>query len=442
MFEPYHKDSAVGYNFQYYARGSSMQGSSANNATLKPNFYDTVPASKSYTFPSSLDGYKNSLWREQVSEGVQAGTPASGTFETYEATGNCKFRWIQPNRIGGGYYGKQEKFWYATGFPPYTVLGGGAASLSEANNMALTKLYQKIRDATHAMQAGVSLGEYAETVRMMRTPLEPLQKGLYRYLDDVKRQVEAAKRGRQPKGRRAFITRMSEIVAGAWLANSFGWGPLVRDIDSAFEAMTMVAQRNLEREYTILRAFGRSVGSGNFASQSLVGLGAEAQASWYRTKVIEVRYIARVSLGVRDYRTAVMDSWGVTFNDFLPTVWELIPYSFLIDNVSNIGNIINAASTRTSAVDWVVKTTRNYSQNELKQVVLSDWGTVGNTGKFARRPNALYRKGTFTRELPTGLDVPSLEFHRPSAKQLLNWAALFRASRLVERVISRSLPGA
>lgn len=338
MFEPYHKDSAVGYNFQYWTRGSSMQGSSKSNATLKPNFYDTVPVGKSYTFPSSLDGYKNSLWREQVKEGVQAGTPASGTFETYEATGNCKLRWIQPNRIGGGYYGKQEKFWHATGFPPYTLLGGGVASLSEANNMALTKLYQKIRDATHAMQAGVSLGEYAETVRMMRTPLEPLQKGLYRYLDDVKRQVEAAKRGRQPKGRRAFMTRMSEIVAGAWLANSFGWGPLARDIDSAFEAMTMVAQRNLEREYTILRAFGRSVGSGNFANQSLVGLGAEAQASWHRTRVIEVRYIARVSLGVRDYRTAVMDSWGVTFNDFLPTVWELIPYSFLIDNVSNLGD--------------------------------------------------------------------------------------------------------
>lgn len=439
MLEPYHKDTAAGYNFQYWSKGDSMQGSSVHNAILVPGFYDTSPESKSYTFPSSLDGWKNSQWREQVTLGVQAGTPASGTFETYEATGNCKFRWIQPNRVGGGFYGKQEKFWYATGFPPYTPLGGGAASLSEANNMALTKLYQKIRDATHAMQAGVSIGEYAETVRMMRTPLEPLQKGLFRYLDDVKRQVKAANRGRR-LSRRSALTRMSEIVAGAWLANSFGWGPLARDIDSAFESMTKVAQRNFERDYTILRAFGRSVGPGNYATQSLLGLGAEAQATWFRKRIIEVRYIARVSLGVRDYRTAVMDSWGLTLNDFLPTVWELIPYSFLIDNVSNIGDIINAASTRTSKVDWIVKTTRNYSENELKQVVLSDWGTVGNTGKFSRRPNALYRKGSFTRELPTSLDVPSLEFHVPTGKQLLNWAALFRASRLVERAISRSLP--
>lgn len=439
MLEPYHKDQVIGYNFIYQSRGDSMQGTTVQNAALVKDFYTTDPVGKSYTFPQSLDGWKNSQWREQVVRGVQAGTPASGTFETYEATGNCKFRWIQPNRVGGGFYGKQEKFWLATGFPPYTLLGGGAASLSEANNKALTKLYQKIQSKTQAMSVGVSVGEYAETARMMRDPLEALKAGIYRYLDDVKRQVKAVKRGRTPQQRRAAVTHISQIVAGAWLAESFGWGPLVRDIDSGFESLTMIAQREFEREYSICEAYGRSVGAGNFANQSLVGLGAEASASWWRTRVIEVRYIARVSLGVRDYRTAVMESWGVTFNNFLPTVWELIPYSFLIDNVSNAGDIINAACTKTSNIDWIVKTTRNYSENELKQVVLSDWGTVGNTGKFARRPNALYRKGTFTRELPTSLDIPSLEFHKPSVKQLLNWAALFRASKLVERAISRSL---
>jgi hypothetical protein len=51
---------------------------------------------------------------------------------------------------------------------------------------------------------------------------------------------------------------------------------------------------------------------------------------------------------------------GVSLTNFAPTAWELIPYSFLVDYFSNIGNVIDTASLGTVYLSWGVRTERQF----------------------------------------------------------------------------------
>ena len=118
---------------------TQTEGSSA--ATAKVVVYDPLVTHRSYgPLVGTFTGYySNPGWKDRLTRGFQAGTPASGDYETYD-TSAAKLYWQVPRLIGGGYYGKQEKVWEATGAPPYTIVGGTAASVDEANNLALKRI--------------------------------------------------------------------------------------------------------------------------------------------------------------------------------------------------------------------------------------------------------------------------------------------------------------
>lgn len=389
--------------------------------------------------------YKNPGWEDRLRKGLQAGTPASGTYETY-VTSPAKVKWVIPNRLGGGYGGYCEKTWYATGISPYRTLGGSAASYSEANNLALKRVFSRIDSLTSGLKALVSAGEAAETVRMLRAPSQTLFDELWRYIDDCKVNVKRLRR-KLPRNRRHAITRVTAVLSGLWLERQLGWKPLINDIEGAFDALAKVSQRPYEKEHFVVRAQGDSVGVGQRSLTSLVGLQADAQVRWRREQRISVRYIVGVSLdpNVSTFG-AVQDAFGLHWSEFVPTVWELIPYSFVVDYFTNIGDIVGAFSTRQRHIAWVIKTTQTEGVNTIEEVIPLPWGIssgYANTATVHRRPRGVYRKGSFARELLPGLDIPSLEINGLAdvkSLQKLNMLALLRSSRSVESLIRASLP--
>ena len=53
-------------------------------------------------------------------------------------------------------------------------------------------------------------------------------------------------------------------------------------------------------------------------------------------------------------------AWGSSTRDFLPTVWELIPYSFVVDYFTNIGNMIDSLSIIESDIGW-----KDYTSHQI-----------------------------------------------------------------------------
>ncbi len=123
-------------------------------------------------------------------------------------------------------------------------------------------------------------------------------------------------------------------------------------------------------------------------------------------------------------------NFGLTLDEFIPTVWELIPYSFLVDYVTNIGAIIDGYSLNKSGLKWLaigeerVATTKVSGEIRIRPSIVS-----GNQilDSIIRPSTPLIRIRRYLSRAPYNYAnlVPPLEFKIPGCStQWLNIGAL------------------
>jgi hypothetical protein len=250
-------------------------------------------------------------------------------------------------------YNKTPVYWFGEGNMGYTPdTSSPSMSITVADNSAKTNVLQKIRAAQTQMSGGVFLGEIRETLHMLRRPAFALRQGVVRYLgvlQNVKRTVGSAK-------------RRQRILGETWLEFAFGWRPLVADTLDAVEAIK-----------SVLGVPSRARVSGRGFDQQLVSTSNSTLSGWpgyplwwkynqRTTETVQVRYIASLKGTKSPAPDKLSDhairSFGLGLNEFVPTVWELLPWSFLVDYFVNVGDILGAVFTDTSNVAWYCKTVR------------------------------------------------------------------------------------
>lgn len=123
----------------------------------------------------------------------------------------------------------------------------------------------------------------------------------------------------------------------------------------------------------------------------------------------------------------------------MPTVWELIPYSFLIDYFTNVGDVLQALSTDTSGVHGLWKTEIWESKRDINIIpdIARTRTTITqaypNQGEYCEAVSVAGKSGGYTVKLRdvtrvasgmplmvpqfTGFDLPW--------KQFVNIGALF-----------------
>lgn len=215
------------------------------------------------------------------------------------------------------------------------------SSWTEADKIARMKFYKRAKEAQTAFRSLTALGELRETLRMIRDPGRSLRRGL----DDYLRNVEK-------RSRRANRRSLSRIVSETWLEHAFGWAPLISDIKAAGEGLN----RRLNRfagNYTRIYATGVT-DEADFGT-----LGSDTVQPFLRIhsrlvdhKSASVRYYGQVRSVCENPRQADMTLFGANWREIVPTAWELLPYSFLVDYFTNIGEILDAWSFRKSDIAW------------------------------------------------------------------------------------------
>jgi hypothetical protein len=178
-------------------------------------------------------------------------------------------------------------------------------------------------------RVGISLilGELGETLRLMRNPLQSLGK----LLNDLR-----WKRGIiNPK------VALADCLAGSWLTAIYGMIPLMQDIQDIMET----AEAGLDRDINaLIRSRGGT--SKNTASTTVAATDTVAGPfRWRRqvsddvvTKATCVVY-ARWKLDASGLRSA---DWGFDPRQFPSVAWELLPLSFVVDWVLNVGSWLQA----------------------------------------------------------------------------------------------------
>jgi hypothetical protein len=316
-------------------------------------------------------------------------------------------------------------------------------STSTADNAALQVLYKRIRKSHQEFSGLTFLGEIRQSLKMIRKPALSLREGLEDYLKALKKRsrgIPMSTAGRRTRKR---------ILADTWLEFSFGWTPLVSDLKSAVIA---VARLDAEKDGLIHRrsrvSARGSAQAANLYSLGVYGLGSEPtfMPIWLTRKDFATKEV--IYRAYMDYTTAVptgsaerlLELSGFSFKEFIPTAWELIPWSFLVDYFSNVGDILEAFTTPLSnvyAINKTIRTTNNvYVRTRLRQDALKGFITFLGSEEDGNGCGGYDSKQTVVGRVavsPLNLALPTFKLENPfgtnAIRRSLNMLSLAAGAR-------------
>lgn len=326
--------------------------------------------------------------------GVAAGyAPALGAFYT-EAQGQTYY---------GGYSGTLEPF------------------LGNAQNRAVIGIRNKIRDVKSSLSGPTFLGELRETIRMIRNPAASLMKEINNFSKKASRA-----RARESK------TNFKKVLPDLYLEATFGWRPLISDISAAAEASVTFLEENLIQRVKFTAKeqghVGEAYAQPNMSPLNSIAVGLRG----YVILDISVKYVAWVKMKetMSGGLDGIIQASKFDLSEIIPTAWELLPWSFLIDYFSNIGDVLSSHTVDLSNVIAVSKTTRILKQtNRVAYIRI-----LSLPEKFTKQipSHSVLTQGSITREAAT-LPYGELRFEFPGFMQGINMSALYASAKMSKR---------
>jgi hypothetical protein len=353
-----------------------------------------------------LNGFKNPHWKEQVLNLQNATTDANGYYLSLDYL--VGYSWV----IWKDNQGILRKFDISGSYPAWLVMDHliingqdlwlpDISSTSNALNRAVINFRKRLRAAQVAFSAPTFLGELGETVHMMRHPLQGLSNLARSYLDRVK---DAKKK--RPKD-------WQKNLSGLWLEQAFGWSPLIGDIGRAFKAYNTLTPDKVR----FVSGFGKDEkirsSSTERTSDGRGFLYFYVNKRQVESAIVKLRGCVKRTVSA-PYKEQ-LEHYGFTPTEFFPTAWELLPWSFLIDYFTNVGDIITANITSTSDVAWVDKSVVIHKQYAVGFSPANDYmkGLVGYKGSGGDGTVAKLDSRKWTRSPNVGLPFGTLEFSLP-----------------------------
>lgn len=370
--------------------------------------YDTG----THTWYNTLEGFKNPNWRDQVRSHVNATTPlvASST----HVTGSQTFLEREEDRYC--YYdisvptGKTKSLIYGW-FAPALFLGQLSDYDETVVNEAAARFYQQASDALTPVKGQVILAELKETVHLLRHPLNGIKRLLKEHSDrSIRAKKPLAGKVGIPQGARGAIRE-------SWLETVFGWLPLARDVQDVVNYLVK-RHDSLRQEYQDLR--GKSFSETVTETWNPGNAPSAYYNQSYRivTRVsFECRQVGQVRLAVGDGMSQTARELGLPPTQFIPTLWNIIPYSFVADYFTNIGKVLDAYSVPSSSIAWVSRTCRRMTTSASSGTPSPSW--KGNCGQVVVTTKDVVRSA------PPNLGLPSFDWDpKFGLKRTLNVVAL------------------
>lgn len=385
-------------------------------------------------------------YKEKIKAGQQAGSPYTldrnfvlGVEEgraTYGATEKYVGALPRPPSWNPNTY---RETWQGMQNIPVPVLSHLSVSPSKAEAIALAKTYKKIREEQQHMNSPAVIAEFVDVLRQFGSPARAL-------VDLTNRRFNRLElERRRLKGSTTFKRiKWSEIVASTYLEWSFGLAPLISDTRSAAEALARWQYEKTDNPHFRAKIVSRGE---DVAIQKATDPGVKAWNSAYmyykrayiKKTAARCQYVVGLNGSLRaDFGSneRLLQLLGFDHKNWIPALWEAVPWSWLVDYFTNVQQILEAAATGQAAVSWIVKTATTRSEyletndidGHLTALDAKNNNRYGSaSGHFGRYKQV---RVTQVRTLPTTLGVPPLYFEIPSQLgQLANMTALLFSRR-------------
>jgi len=312
------------------------------------------------------------------------------------------------------------------------------ANASKASAIALSKTYKKLQAEYSDMNSPAILAEFGDVLHQFGHPAKAIIDLTNRHLN----RLQLAAKGLS--GSTSFRkVKWKDIVANTLLEYNFGLAPLISDTESAAKALARWQYETTGdfhfRKRIVSRATEEEVQHSH--SPAVIPGGSSNWFVMSRTSKKTTKYRVQYVCGLNQSHMAdfgsnerLLQILGFDHANWIPAVWEVVPWSWLIDYFANINQILDASVTSTTGVSWSNRTISQETTYELQDNINSDatrariasfgWvgGGGGSIGKF------VIRRMTVNRIANAQLGVPPLYFKHPfeDGKKIANMsAALF-----------------
>lgn len=311
---------------------------------------------------------------------------------------------------------------------PYPVAG---TSISKADSLAIIKVLENVRQQRTQFEGLTALGELRETIHGLKHPFQgarTLIDSYFKTLNKAKPKKASGTIGGRVRAVNKFLTTASDT----WLEVSFGLKPLISDAKGFAEAL---ARKDHDSRRSVVYGQGEDSAALEVSDYAPTGNYMAVYSTGLTTTKQTVRYKAYLDYTrSADFGSAqrILELNGITAEQFLPTLWELVPWSFLVDYFTNIGDVIAAGCTSQSDIKFVVRTDRLYTERVYQHACgrqkfyvpsSDDWTNPGTVG------SSIVSRTSVSRYSTGALPLPSVILSLPGkTNQWINMAALWKSN--------------
>lgn len=381
------------------------------------------------------NGFKNPAFRDEIRRATNATTDVTAQeWSARQGWHSYNYDYLVVNSTTGAPIGGVKgSFGYNLQVWPFSILDSPDNGVtSRVLSRAVQDFLDDIDAKSSAFEAGQDIGEYKETLHSIRHPLQSLRDKVLNYFTLL------------TKVKRSYYNPISlrKALTDTYLEWRFGINPLVSDVADAIVKCG-------SHRFPIVPVHGHaketwhSTRSSLDLSSQIPSRRVKIVATYAEDSVYEVRLKGGYKTGSdAQGRVSLFRDLQLTPDKWLPTAWDLLPYSWIADYFTNIGTIIRGLSFCTSNLAWGAKTVRNLKTGVISNFAIQRLPPGGSGVKYSfwsgnvnGDPSSSFTVKSVTRtSINANTLAPPLVFTVPTGKwPYINMSALLlqRAKKLV-----------
>lgn len=360
---------------------------------------------------------QNPNWRVQVAKKADATTAYERTsFKYRPMTSRATSFGIKQSTPVRKYY--EGTIVHDYPFDPSVIIDS-SDDLS-LRSRASERLSRRLATQTSQMNALVPLAELRE-MRGLITSIARSSVDLFIALG----------KARKTKGKSVY-----QYASDIWLTYSFGIKPTLNDINALSKSIDEIIN-GYDRTVRVSATASKQWSSRVAPLQGVVNLfGAQHNRFITADHTLSYRYVSGFDIQLRSGNNyGISDELGLDFGALIPTFWELVPYSWVVDYFTNVGAYLDDTFISPPGNTKFVSLNKRYTciikvDGKFTPATSSD----NVTSQFCRKGYASYFHFTRT-PLGTSFPRPSLrirsadEIGANAVNKLLNLASVFIQGR-------------
>lgn len=292
-----------------------------------------------------ISGQKNPNWKQVIAKGGNATSP----YTRQEG----KLTPPRHTMSGSGwtlYAG--EKTWYASRdtsrrvFNPVVLLMTGDDTT--LRDQALARIKRKLASQSSSTNVVVPMVELRELRGLVRS-LAKSGTGLVNTLLEAR------------DGKRFTGRSLPQFASDAWLTWSFGISPMIGEANSISAAIAAFLNKKDSR--IRLEGFAsKNWKSGSAQNQATASIGEVLRYGHDAEHSLTYKYTGGFDLSMKSGNNyGLGPQFGLEFGAIIPTAWELVPYSWLVDYFTTVGAYLDDTFTSPSGTTKYLSLGKKYT---------------------------------------------------------------------------------